>query len=126
MVYTKVYAPPPIPLPRTAEVAALFPDIPWPVDEDTLVWLTRESFVRQAENDYLELTEFRDCGEVPVEDIPPLVERQLGRPATDFVWRRFEGVAQRGPISYWLGAEALHQRGQEALAEQEAFNAAGG
>jgi hypothetical protein len=66
-----------------------------PADEDTLVWLTRESFDRQAAGDALTLTTFLDVGEVAPEDIPPKADEQLGRPATDFVWRAFEGVGER-------------------------------
>lgn len=73
-----------IPIPRDA-----------PADEDTLVWLTRESFDRKAAADALTITEFVDVGEVAAEDIPPKADKQLGRPATDFVWRAFEGVGER-------------------------------
>ena len=59
------------------------------------MWLTRESFDRKAAGDALVIVEFLDLGEVPAEDIPPKVEKQLGAPATDFVWRAFEGVGAR-------------------------------
>lgn len=63
--------------------------------DDLLVWLTRESFDRQAAGDCLQLVEFTDRGELAPDDIPPLAEKQLGAPAADFVWRSFEGVGQR-------------------------------
>ncbi len=73
--------------------------IPLPQDQaatdELLVWLTRESFDRKAASDALVITEFTDDGVVPPEDIPPKVEKQLGRPATDFVWRVFEAVGER-------------------------------
>jgi hypothetical protein len=68
-----------------------------PVDDAVTVWLTRESFDRTAASEALQIVEFTDAGTVAPEDIPPKVEKQLGRPATDFVWRAFEGVGERGP-----------------------------
>lgn len=65
------------------------------VNEDVLVWLTRESFDRKAEADSLHLITFTDLGDVAPEDIPPKADKQLGRPAKDFVWRAFEGVGER-------------------------------
>ena len=65
------------------------------VDEPTLVWLTRESFDRKAKADALVIVEFIDAGEVAPEDIPPKADKQLGRPAADYVWRAFEGVGER-------------------------------
>ena len=59
------------------------------------VWLTRESFDRAAAADCLQLVEFTDLGELAAADIPPKVDKQLGRPAGDFTWRLFEGVARR-------------------------------
>lgn len=66
-----------------------------PADEPTLVWLTRESFDRKAAADALVIAEFTDAGEVAPEDIPPKADKQLGRPATEFIWRAFEGVGRR-------------------------------
>ena len=66
-----------------------------PADEPTLVWLTRESFDRKATADALVIVSFTDAGEVAAEDIPPKAEKQLGRPAAEFVWRAFEGVGER-------------------------------
>jgi hypothetical protein len=63
--------------------------------DQELVWLTRESFDRKAATDALVIVEFTDLGTVPAEDIPPKAEKQLGKPATEFVWRVFEGVGAR-------------------------------
>jgi hypothetical protein len=68
------------------------------VDDAVTVWLVRESFERTAESNALVLTSFTDLGEVAAEDIPPKAEKQLGRPATAFVWRSFEGVAERAQV----------------------------
>lgn len=65
------------------------------VDEAVLVWLTRESFARAAERDSLRLVEFIDAGNVDPADIPPKVDKQIGRPAAELVWRAFEGIGQR-------------------------------
>lgn len=88
MAYRKRYRCPPIPIPRDE-----------PADEPTLVWLVRESFDRKAASDALVIVEFNDLGEVPPEDIPPKADKQLGRPATDFVWRAFEGVGERAQLA---------------------------
>jgi len=66
-----------------------------PVDDQVVVWLTRESFDRTAAAECLTIVEFTDLGEIPPADIPPKIDKQLGRPATDFVWRAFEAVARR-------------------------------
>lgn len=63
--------------------------------DDLLLWLTRESFDRAAEADLLAIVEFTDAGEMDPADVPPKMEKQLGRPATEFVWRIFEGVGRR-------------------------------
>lgn len=60
-----------------------------------MVWLTRESFDRKAAQDSLIITEFTDAGTMAAEDVPPKVDKQLGKPATEFVWRVFEGVGTR-------------------------------
>jgi hypothetical protein len=73
-----------IPVPRDAAVS-----------DAVTVWLARESFDRKAASDALVLAEFSDAGEMPPDDVPPKAEKQLGRPATDFVWRVFEGVGRR-------------------------------
>lgn len=65
------------------------------VDEPTLVWLTRESFDHKAATEALVIVDFQDAGEVPPEDIPPKADKQLGRPAAEFIWRAFEGVGER-------------------------------
>lgn len=62
---------------------------------DLLLWLTRESFDRAATADVLTIIEFVDAGEMDPTGVPPKVEEQLGRPATEFVWRVFEGVGRR-------------------------------
>lgn len=66
-----------------------------PVDGAVMVWLVRESFDRAAAADCLTIAEFVDLGTVSAADIPPKVDKQLGRPSTDFVWHRFEGVGRR-------------------------------
>lgn len=66
-----------------------------PADEPTLLWLMRESFDHKAAADALVIVNFADVGEVAAEDIPPKADKQLGRPAADFVWRAFEGVGAR-------------------------------
>lgn len=68
-----------------------------PADEPTLIWLTRESFDRKAAADALVIVDFKDAGEVAAEDIPPKADKQLGKPAKEFVWRAFEGVGERPP-----------------------------
>ena len=65
------------------------------VDDQLTVWLVRESFDRAAAADALVLADFRDLGELAIEDIPPKAEKQMGRPASDFVWRSFEGIGRR-------------------------------
>jgi len=65
------------------------------VDDQVAIWLTRESFDRTAAADSLRIVDFTDLGELPAADIPPKVDKQLGRPAGDFIWRRFEAVARR-------------------------------
>lgn len=87
MAYRKLYRPGPIPIPREQAAEA----------DDLLVWLTRESFDKTAAGDALVITEFADLGEVAPDDIPPKVEKQIGRPVTDFVWRAFTGVGERPP-----------------------------
>ncbi|BBZ65828.1 hypothetical protein MINS_12570 [Mycolicibacterium insubricum] len=65
-------------------------------DDQTLVWLVRESFEREAAGEELVLTDWRDCGDMDPADVPPKTERDfLKRPATDFRWRMFEAVATR-------------------------------
>lgn len=65
------------------------------VDEAQLVWLTRESFDLRAASEALTIVEFVDAGEVAAADIPPKADKQLGKPASDFIWRAFEGVGVR-------------------------------
>jgi len=73
--------------------------VPVPQDQAAqdklVVWLTRESFDRAAAADALALVEFTDVGTMDPADVPPKAEKQLGAPATEFVWRVFEGVGRR-------------------------------
>lgn len=64
-------------------------------DDQVAVWLTRESFDRAAAADSLRITAFTDLGELPATNIPPKVDKQLGRPAGEFIWRLFEAVGRR-------------------------------
>lgn len=64
-------------------------------DDQAVVWLTRESFDRTATADCLRIVDFTDLGEVAAAEIPPKVDKQLGRPASDYIWRLFEAVARR-------------------------------
>ena len=67
-------------------------------DDTVLVWLTRESFEREAASEYLVLTEFDDLGDMDPSEVSPQTEQEvLQRPATDFRWRMFRGVATRDP-----------------------------
>ena len=67
-------------------------------DDAVLVWLTRESFVREAESEYLVLAEFEDLGVMDPSEVSPQTEREvLKRPAADFRWRYFRGIATREP-----------------------------
>lgn len=64
--------------------------------DEMLVWLVRESFEREATGIGLTLTDWRDCGDMDPSEVSPQTEREvLKRPATDFRWRMFEGVATR-------------------------------
>lgn len=65
------------------------------VDDQVTVWLTRESFDRSAAADCLTIVQFTDLGEMSSADIPPKVDKQLGRSATEYRWRHFEAVARR-------------------------------
>ena len=64
--------------------------------DELLVWLVRESFEREAVGQGLVITEWRDAGAMDPADVSPQTEREvLKRPATDYIWRMFEGVASR-------------------------------
>lgn len=78
MAYTK----------RLRAVIPVDPD----VDLEVLRWLTRESFERTAAGENLRIIEFTEA-ELPADDIPPKVGKQLGRPVTSFAWHRFDAVA---------------------------------
>lgn len=65
-------------------------------DDEILVWLVRESFEREAAGQGLVITKWRDAGDMDPADVSPQTEREvLKRPATDYRWRMFEGVATR-------------------------------
>lgn len=65
-----------------------------------LVWLVRESFDREAADQGLVLAEWRDCGDMDPAEVSPQTEREvLRRPATDYRWRMFEGIATRAVAS---------------------------
>ena len=67
-------------------------------DDEMLVWLTRESFEREAAAEYLVVTEFEDLGDMDPSEVSPQTEHEvLKRPAKDFRWRMFRGVATREP-----------------------------
>lgn len=65
-------------------------------DDETLVWLVRESFERSAAAEHLTLTNWEDCGDMDPAEVSPQTEREvLKRPATDYRWRMFTGTATR-------------------------------
>ena len=69
-------------------------------DDDTLVWLTRESFENVARGDGLVIEAFTDLGELnPADIVPPAAEKAAadawGVQPSDIVWRGFEAVAVR-------------------------------
>lgn len=71
-------------------------------DDEVLVWLARESFEREANSEHLVLTEFEDLGEMDPSEVSPTTELEvLKRPATDFKWRHFTGLAERAPHIDW-------------------------
>lgn len=115
MPYTKDYETI-FPIPRDEETAAWLAakgfelGTQWPIDNELLVWLVAESFDKAARAFGYELTEFTDEGEVDHEDYPEigkeLLER-IGRPAEDFLWRRFTGKARQAAYV----TEAIEQDG---------------
>lgn len=68
-------------------------------DEDTLLWLMRESAERQAQSYLLNVVEFTDLGEIPLEDIAPLGIKQLGPQFADATFRAFRVVGEREPVN---------------------------
>jgi len=64
------------------------------ISEDVTVWLARETFEKRAAADMLQIVDFQ-WRIVDPDDIPPKVEKQLGRPVTDFTWYEFTGEAKR-------------------------------
>ncbi|QWK51432.1 minor tail protein [Mycobacterium phage Stinson] len=69
------------------------------IPDADFVQMARDGFDRQADSVGATIIAFRDLGEVPPGDIPASVEAALGRPRTDYVWRKFEADAQR--ITEW-------------------------
>lgn len=61
-------------------------------DLEVMRWLMRESFERTATGDSLVITDYRES-EVPADDIPPKVAKELGRPISDFRWFAFDATA---------------------------------
>ncbi|WP_155909042.1 MULTISPECIES: hypothetical protein [unclassified Mycolicibacterium] len=75
-------------------------------DDAKLVWLARESFDREAAAEHLVLTEFEDLGELDPSEVSPTTEIEvLKRPAKDFKWRHFTGLAERNPFFDWAARE---------------------
>lgn len=67
-----------------------------PAHDETLVWLVRESFEREAASEHLTLTDWCDCGDLDPAEVSPQTELEvLKRPATDYRWRMFTGTATR-------------------------------
>ena len=116
-----------IPLPRDADTAAWLAakgvelGTRWPIDDDVLVWLVRESFVNAAKAFAFELVEFTDHGNIDYEtalaDHPDLGKdllERLDRPADDFVWRRFTGLARQASYVEAALADDLAHRAEVA------------
>lgn len=75
-------------------------------DDALLVWLARESFEREAASEHLVLSEFEDLGEMDPSEVSPTTELEvLKRPAKDFKWRHFRGLAVRNPFFDWASRE---------------------
>lgn len=68
-------------------------------DDDTLVWLTRESFENTAAGEGLVLDEFRDLGVLDASEVSPAAEKAAaeawGVAVDEIVWRVFEALAVR-------------------------------
>lgn len=81
--------------------------VPIEIDADIEVarWLARESFENTAAADCLQIVEYTER-ELAIDDIPPRVLGQLGRPLSDFRWFEFTGVGELNqPLFDWLSAE---------------------
>jgi len=103
-------------------------------DLEVLRWLERESFEKRATADSLQIVDYTERS-VSVEDINPKAVEQLGRPATDFDWFEFTGVARLDEslfdwlsaecawyteqISAWLAAESDYVRAREWASLQD-------
>jgi hypothetical protein len=74
------------------------PVMPGADDEDTLLWLMRESAETTAAGYLLNVIEFTDLGEVPLEDIAPIGLKQLGPSFVGAKFRAFRVVAERPPL----------------------------
>lgn len=75
------------------------------LDPDVARWLARESFENRATSDGVQLIDYSER-EVSVEEIPPKVLKQLGRPLTDFAWLEFTGTGKLDKDLFdWLSAE---------------------
>lgn len=75
-------------------------------------WLARESFEKKAASDGLNIVDYSER-EVPVDDIPPKVLEQLGRPLTDFTWFEFSGTGRLNQELFdWLSAECAWRNDQ--------------
>lgn len=76
-------------------------------DVETARWLARESFDKKAVADALELKSY-DERVVDPSEIDPRTIELLGRPATDFQWFEFSGVAELNQVLFdWCAAECL-------------------
>lgn len=84
-------------------------------EEQVLVWLARESFERVAAAEMLELVEWRDLGELPAEEVPPMQEATHSAPVEEFAWRRFEGVMRR-PVPPSM--DDVHAAGGAIIADE--------
>jgi hypothetical protein len=81
-------------------------------DHDTARWLARESFEKRATSDGLQIIDYTERA-VPVDEIPPKVLKQLGRPLTDFDWFEFTGVGKLDKELFdWLSAECAWNNDQ--------------
>ena len=84
-------------------------------DHDLARWLARESFEERAGADGLQIIDYSER-EVPVEEIPPKVMKQLGRPLTDFEWFEFTGTGKLDKELFdWLSAECAWTNDQIRL-----------
>lgn len=88
--------------------------VPIEVGADLAVarWLARESFENKSAADCLEIIEYSER-DVLVDEIPPKVIDQLGRPLTDFTWHEFTATAQVNQELFdWFTAECAWRNDQ--------------